>query len=649
MTGPRWLWPLCVAALAAIAVRLAWLGDDAYITLRSVEHFASGEGLRWNTMDRVQVYTHPAWMLLLSFGRWLSGEVYFTTLAISLLLSVAAIALLLRRATAWPALLAVTVVLATTRAFVEYTTSGLETPLTYVLLVAFGAVVGSERPARQRCFLAASIAALGVTTRMDLALLFAPAVWHTMRPVGLAAGLRLGLLAATPFLAWLVFAGIYYGSPFPVTAHAKLFGVGIPAGEMLQQGLHYAAFALTDDPVLLPTIGFGLAVGLWQRQTRMLAVGALLYCGYVLKVGGDFMAGRFFLPPFVVAVLGLVGWLRPRSARHALVVAAGAVALLPLGGLPPWWRGPASDTPPTQDDIERQHGIVDERRMHYSGLGLLAPTRVVPRFGSLVTLPFPAGRDTRWFLLNGSVGGTGFQMGSLGHLVDPLLCDPLLTRLPARDPKRWRIGHILRRIPEGYYETLAAGENRLFHPGLRDYYAALRTLTQAPVFAPERLAVLARMALGTYDDGFRAFVAEHYYRPPRIPVGLAELPPPLAPGAYWFDEPRIRIVYDGGLAIALPAPRRASTLTVQALSPMCFDYRVRFLRGGEVRGEAIGATLPPPADLAPLRLAAGLLELQFVVPAAVGEFDTLWFDFVETALSHTATGPAGCGALTLVD
>jgi hypothetical protein len=82
---------------------------------------------------------------------------------------------------------------------------------------------------------------------------------------------------------------------------------------------------------------------------------------------------------------------------------------------------------------------------------------------------------------------------------------------------------------------------------------------------------------------------------------------------------------------------------------MCFDYRVRFLRGGEVRGEAIGATLPPPADLAPLRLAAGLLELQFVVPAAVGEFDTLWFDFVETALSHTATGPAGCGALTLVD
>ena len=54
--------------LLAVAVRVAWLGDDAYITLRTVENWCSGLGLRWNLVDRVQTFTHPLWMLLLAAG-----------------------------------------------------------------------------------------------------------------------------------------------------------------------------------------------------------------------------------------------------------------------------------------------------------------------------------------------------------------------------------------------------------------------------------------------------------------------------------------------------------------------------------------------------------------------------------------------------
>ena len=86
------------AALVAVAVRVAWIGDDAYITLRSVENLCRGDGARWNLADRVQVYTHPLWMLVLSLGRALSGEVYYATLAISLSLSTAAVVWLLARA-----------------------------------------------------------------------------------------------------------------------------------------------------------------------------------------------------------------------------------------------------------------------------------------------------------------------------------------------------------------------------------------------------------------------------------------------------------------------------------------------------------------------------------------------------------------------
>jgi arabinofuranosyltransferase len=651
MNPPRPIWWLVAGMLLlAVALRLAWLGDDAYITLRSVENWVGGNGLRWNAADRVQTYTHPAWMLLLAAGRWLTGEVYFATLAISLLLSGGAILMLLRRATSGPALLAATALLLGTRAFLDYTTSGLETPLSYVLLAAFAAVIMRRETAPvARYTRAVLLCALLCTNRMDLGLLCAPAVLSTLRAVPFGPLLRRGALASLPFVAWLAFAALYYGSPFPVTAHAKAFGVGIPAADLATQGLHYARFALVDDPVLLPAIALGVMVGLARAATRWLALGALLYCGYVIKVGGDFMAGRFFLPPFVVAMTVLVPWLSARSRGGCFVLVALVAGAVGWRGVPVWLRGPASDTPALQAEIEAQHGIVDERRVHYQGLGLFAAARTLPRPGAMEALAWPEGRTAPWFLLNGSVGTAGFQMGVRGHLVDALLCDPLLTRLPARDPQRWRIGHVLRRIPEGYYESLATGENRLLHPGLREFWGALRSLTRDPVLAPERLRYLWRMACGEFDAGFRAFVAEHYYRPPRVPLALVDLPAPLTPGCYWFDEPRIRIVYDGGLSIGLDgATHRARELRLQALGAAFFGYRVRFLRDGPVVGEAMAVPQPPPPGLSPLQMVAGLGNFVVPVPDDI-EFDTVWIDFVETPESHKATGPAGIGALQIVE
>ena len=80
--------------------------------------------------------------------------------------------------------------------------------------------------------------------------------------------------------------------------------------------------------------------------------------------------------------------------------------------------------------VEAQHGIVDERRMYYRELGLLSPTRQAPRFGELEQVAFPEGREALWWLLNGAVGVVGFRAGADCHVVDPLLCDPLVARLP---------------------------------------------------------------------------------------------------------------------------------------------------------------------------------------------------------------------------
>ena len=636
---------LAVGMLALVAVRLAWLGDDAYITLRSVENWVRGNGLRWNPTDRVQTYTHPLWMLLLSFGRWWSGEVYFTTLALSFALSLSAVLWLLRRAPTVPAVVATALLLLCSRAFCDYMTSGLETPLTFVLLVAFCANVLGDGPPVRRYGRAVLLANLLALNRMDLALLCLPPVLATMRGVPPRAIIARGLLMSLPFCAWLLFAEIYYGSPFPVTAHAKAFGVGIPAHELAEQGMRYLRHTLISDPATFVTTVVGALLLLVPGRTRWLAFGALCYLAYVVRVGGGFMQGRFFLPPFVVVVTGLGRWLAHLSRSGVWWFAAVTIAALLVGGLPAWLSPPAADTPLDDATIVAQHGIVDERRMYYRELGLLAPSRKVPVFGQLERLAFPEGRDEPWFLLNGAVGSSGFGAGAEGHIVDPLLCDPLVARLPARDPAKWRIGHVLRRIPEGYWESLRDDANRIHHPGLRRYYGALRRLTRAPVFDGERLATLWRMAMGGYDDDLRAFLAEDYYDPPRLDIAAAELTRPLEPGTFWFDEPQVAIVYRGGLAVHFAAPVTARNLEVQVLG-LC-QFRFRFVQAGQVFGDAIGVPLPAP-PVSELRQVAGLRRERVAVPEAVPQFDTLWVDYVELPISSTAVGPPGLGSVTVI-
>jgi len=83
------------AAYTVVLVRTAWMCDDAYITLRTIDNFVQGYGLVWNVGERVQVYTHPLWMFLISAFYALTREPYYTTLVISMLLSLSTAVLLL--------------------------------------------------------------------------------------------------------------------------------------------------------------------------------------------------------------------------------------------------------------------------------------------------------------------------------------------------------------------------------------------------------------------------------------------------------------------------------------------------------------------------------------------------------------------------
>ena len=78
---------ILVIIFAIVIIRTAWICDDAYITFRTVDNFVNGYGLTWNTAERVQVYTHPLWMFLLSAFYFFTHEIYFTSISISIALS----------------------------------------------------------------------------------------------------------------------------------------------------------------------------------------------------------------------------------------------------------------------------------------------------------------------------------------------------------------------------------------------------------------------------------------------------------------------------------------------------------------------------------------------------------------------------------
>ncbi|MBL8727403.1 MAG: hypothetical protein JNM25_03155 [Planctomycetes bacterium] len=613
------------AALLAVMLRLAWLSDDAYITLRTVENLLAGHGPVWNVGERVQAYTHPLWMWLLAAARACSGEHYVTTIVTSIVLSGAAAAVLARLAGRAAAV--VLLLLLASRAFVDYTTSGLETPLS-VLLLAWLAWLDDRPPAGARRLLAITlVAALLGTTRLDLLVLAAPVLLAHLRSVPvrqMPSVLALGLL---PLLLWSAFALFYYGSPFPITAYAKAFANDVPKADLLHQGFCYVGYSLRHDPATLVTIVAGMVAGFAAPvRGRMLALGCLCYCVYVVRVGGDFMAGRFFVPPLVAAIALLARWLRDAARGPVVAVAVAAVALAFVGGLPPYLRPIADDVTP----LAREDGIDDERRFYYVRSGLLSPQRDIPVAGDGTRRLREAGRTEPLVVKYDVAGRDPFVAGELFHVVDRWIVDPLLMRLPIRG--EWRIGHFTRGIPEGYLESLAHGDNRIVHPGLRAYYDDLRLVLRAPLWQGERLAALWRLVTGANAVGLRAYAAEHYRTPPRHELAADELPPaPVPAGTFWFDEPRVMLVGAGGLGLDFAAPAPARALRVSLAPPE--RYRFTFFAAGQPVGEveidtATAAAPPPPAAglLAWLRSFMGLRDYALELPERARTFDRCEID-----------------------
>ena len=488
-------------ALAAVTVAAsAWISDDALITLRSVTNAVVGNGATFNPVETVQSFTHPLWFLLLlgansivlAPAHWaiLLGLLFFAGLIVQLV-----------RAARGDALLAAALVLvvASLPAVVEWATSGLENSLA-MFLVASLALVTLPAERRAHPLVVGLVAAALVLTRLDLALIVAPLAlaWVWRRPWRDV--LIAGVGGALPLVAWFTWSWSYYGFLLPNTYYAKL-NVDIPATELLIQGLSYVRLSLARHPLLTVVLVLGLSVVARSRHglppaSRIAVVSAVtLYLAYVVRIGGDFMEGRFFGVVVVLALVGMAlavgpqgepgeevagtasagsGHLSPRTLALVLIAAAlvAAVARTPVPWLDEGLAGERWDY-----KASGYARIADERGFYVArGQSFWSSKdmrRIDDRFRAFERVDGP---PTEFRVACGMLGREGVDFGPSVHIVDTCgLTDPLLARIPYQaEGFGWRVGHYQREVPEGYLTALESGDAVfILDPDVRDLADAL--------------------------------------------------------------------------------------------------------------------------------------------------------------------------------
>jgi arabinofuranosyltransferase len=441
-----------------LILRQAWVSEDAFISLRHIENFLNGKGPVFNVNERVEGFTHPLWFMVVSLFRWLGLSPKGAVLIPGLLASFSALYLLffgirpLSRTGRYPWLNPGAAILIGGSAFIDFGTSGLETALSYLLLVLYAKFLLEDRWKRQP-LATGLVAALLTLTRPDFGifLVFLGGLygfellrrrtnfWHIVRylvfPLLLVGGYQ-------------VFRMGYYAAFFPNPYYAKSgsashWGQGLKyLADLFQGSLFWLILVLT---VLAAFLNFRRK---GHKNHSLVWLSGLMHGFFVVRGGGDFMHGRFLLPAFILLAASLTGAFDRFFEKKTVFKPAYAVICVVLFGLS------LSVIPVQKKGAAYNYGISNERFAYYKD-------RIVPLkflFTDTVILMWKnIGRNygnlARKAKVNirvayKNVGFTGFYAGPRVFVVDQLgLTDPVVSRIVLS--QRDRPGHE-KHAPLGY-------------------------------------------------------------------------------------------------------------------------------------------------------------------------------------------------------
>jgi len=260
--------------------------------------------------------------------------------------------------------------------------------------------------------------------------------------------------------------------------------------------------------------GFGLTFAALVRFSRRrddarhaaaaaLGAGLMLYAAFVLRIGGDFIVGRFWTPPLWISIILLATYAESLWRRASSLGPAGRIALVAAAGgllftvhavcLHVTLRLYEHPEPTIRRSLAHEYLTRDLRWQAtpeaewFRKLGELARQR-----GNRV-----ARIDT--------IGFSGVAAGREVTIIDSYgLADPLVARLRPVAAES-ETGHIFRRIPPEYISARETGSLSGLDPDLRSYVSKLRLITRGPLWSPERFKTIVLFNAGAYDRFLEAY------------------------------------------------------------------------------------------------------------------------------------------------
>lgn len=329
----------------AVIIILSWNCDDAYHSFTMAKNLVEGNGFVYNIGERVSAATSPLFTLIIAGVYFITRNMFLSGIITCVVFSSLAFYILvfkICKSEITVILSAVTLICSA--AFISFTTSGLENSLLFLLAAVYLWIfLENKKYSKKQLFVLALMEGLIAATRIDAGMIFAiPSVYAFVfcrgfddeskkncdgniiktQIIPLLKTMPIAIAGLLPFIMWELFSLIYYGFLSPNTAFVKL-NTGFPISDYLIRGAAYFVSSGIFDIicVLMPAafVIYCFAKKDVNISHKLIAFGILLYLLYIIYIGGDFMAGRFFTLPLFIAVIGFVNLIEINENKPSFI------------------------------------------------------------------------------------------------------------------------------------------------------------------------------------------------------------------------------------------------------------------------------------------------------------------------------------------